>query len=137
MKTLIVFRSFLGTSKKYAKWLHEAVPSDLLEFKRANSEVLKTYDAIVIICGIYATRLSLAGYLGQNWVVLQGKQVAFVSVAGSPADNIFSTKAYSRIPGNIRSSITHFQLAGGMGRINASEVKNENINPVIDYLMTK
>jgi menaquinone-dependent protoporphyrinogen IX oxidase len=137
MTTLIVYRSFLGTSKKYARWLHEAIPSDLLEFKRANSEVLKAYDAVVIICGIYATRLSLAGYLGQNWAVLQGKQVAFVSVAGSPADNIFSTKAYSRIPDNIRASITHFHLAGGLGRMKASEVKKDNINPVIDYLTTK
>jgi hypothetical protein len=94
--------------------------------------VLNNYGAVVIVCGIYATRLSLAGYLERNWEVLKAKQVAFVSVAGSPADNIFSTKAYSRIPESIRSKIAHFHLAGGSG--SSPLVKKDNIHPMVEFL---
>jgi menaquinone-dependent protoporphyrinogen IX oxidase len=136
MKTLIIYRSFLGTSRKYAEWLHEAVPSDLLEYKSARGELLKSYDTVVIMNAIYATRLSLAHYLEQNWPALQKKRIVFVLVSGSPADNVFSTKAYSRIPENIRTSIKPFHLTGSLGRLGFSLVKKENLKPIVDYLRT-
>jgi menaquinone-dependent protoporphyrinogen IX oxidase len=134
MKTLIVYRSVLGASKQYATWLHEAVPSDMLSLGNANSQKLGQYDTVVLICGIYATRLSLGGYMQRNWETLKSKRVIFISVAGSPEDNVFSTKAFSRIPENIRASIRYFHLQGKVGLIGASEVKSQNLKPVLEYL---
>jgi hypothetical protein len=31
-----MLRTFLGSSKKYAEWLHEALLSDLMRFSKAN-----------------------------------------------------------------------------------------------------
>jgi menaquinone-dependent protoporphyrinogen IX oxidase len=137
MKTLIAYRSFLGASKQYATWLHEEVPSDLLSFQDLSSQKLSQYDTVILICGIYATRLSLAGYLQRNWQILKSKRVLFISVAGSPADNVFSTRAYSRIPMDIRASIKHFHLQGKVGPIGASEVQSQNLKPVLKYLASE
>ena len=137
MKTLIIYRSIMGASKQYATWLHEAVPSDMLSYRSANSQRLGQYDTVVLICGIYATRLSLVGYIQKNWEILKRKRVILISVAGSPEDNIFSTKAYSRIPEDIRTSIRHFHLQGKVGPIGASKVKNQNLKPVLDYLASQ
>jgi hypothetical protein len=134
MKTLILYRSFLGSSKQYAEWLHEEVPSDIMKFRQAGGKVLESYDTVVLIGGTYAGWLSLSGYLKSKWKKLQGKRVVFVTVAGAPAEDAVSVKAYSKVPENIRTAVKHFHLRGKIGKTNLDEVKKEKIQPIAEYI---
>ena len=134
MKTLIVYRSFLGSSKQYAAWLHEVLPSDLMKFNHGGGKKLAAYDTVVIFGGTYGGWLSMAGYLKSKWKRLQGRRVVFVTVAGDPAETGSSVKAYSKVPENIRVAVKHFHLPGKFNQINIGAVKKENIAPIVDYL---
>jgi menaquinone-dependent protoporphyrinogen IX oxidase len=137
MKTLIIYRTFLGSSKKYAEWLHEAVPSDLMKFSKANAKTLEAYDAVVMIGGTYMYRPSLLGYIKKNWKRLQSKKVVFVTVAGAPEIDAVSVKVYAKVPEKIRAAVKHFHLRGKAGKQNADEVTRDKIRPIADYLMGK
>lgn len=103
---MIVYRSFLGASRQYAAWLHAQVPSDIMPAKQADGKALDACDTLVLFCGIYATRLSLAGYLERHWPQLAGKRVVLVTVGTTP-----ETSA-----------------------LNAAEVNQGKIQPIADYL---
>ena len=137
MKTLIIYRTLLGSSRKYAEWLHEAVPSDLMKFNKANAKTIAAYDAVAMFGGTYMYRPSLLGYIKKNWERLESKKVVFVTVAGAPEIDPVSVKVYAKVPENIRAAIKHFHLRGKAGKQNADEVTKEKIQPIADYLLGK
>ena len=137
MKTLIIYRTFLGSSKKYAEWLHEAVPSDLMKFSKANVKTIEAHDAVVMFGGTYMYRPSLLGYVKKNWKKLQSKRVVFVTVAGAPEIDEVSVKIYAKLPENIRAAVKHFHVLGKAGKQNADEVTKDKIQPIADYLLGK
>ena len=134
MKALILYRSFLGSSKQYAEWLHEEVPSEIMKFSKAGGTFLDSYDTVVLIGGTYAGWLSLAGYLKSKWKRLQGKRVVFVTVGGAAAEDSVSIRSYSKVPEKIRTAIKHFHLRGKIGKANVEEIKQEKIQPIVEYL---
>ena len=134
MKALILYRSFLGSSKQYAEWLHEEVPSEIMKFSKAGGTFLDSYDTVVLIGGTYAGWLSLAGYLKSKWKRLQGKRVVFVTVGGAAAEDSVSIRSYSKVPEKIRMAIKHFHLRGKIGKANVEEIKQEKIQPIVEYL---
>jgi menaquinone-dependent protoporphyrinogen IX oxidase len=137
MKTLIIYRTFLGSSRKYAEWLHEAVPSDIMKTGKAGAKVLSAYDTVVMFGGTYMYNISLLGYIKKNWKTLQSKRVVFVTVAGAAEVEGDSVKAYARVPENIRAAVKHFHLRGKFFKQNAGEVTKEKIQPITDYLLGK
>lgn len=137
MKTLVIYRSFLGSSKKYAGWLHEAVPSDLMKFSKANPKTLEAYDTVVMFGGTYMYNPSLLGYIKKNWKKLQSKKVVFVTVAGAPEIDPGSVRTYAKVPEKIRAAVKHFHLRGKAGKQNAGEVTKDKVQPIADYLLGK
>jgi hypothetical protein len=134
LKTLILYRSFLGSSKQYAEWLHEDVPSDIMKFSKAGNKVFAFYDTVVLLGGTYAGWLSLAAYLKNNWKRFLGKRIVFITVAGAAETESVSVTSYSKIPESIRTAIKHFHLRGKLGKTNISEVKKEKLQPIVEYL---
>ena len=134
MKTAIVYRSFLGTTRKYAEWLHEDVESDLLKPRNASEKKLAGYDVVVLCSGTYAGWISIRGFLGKRWNVLRDKKVILLVVGLAPPENPESTQAYLKIPEDIRNGITFFKVSGTVGSSNQAQVKKENLAPVVDYI---
>ena len=73
MRTAIVYQSVLGTTRRYAEWLHESVGSDLSEAKSVSPEKLQQYDLIVLCTATYF-RIRGVGYLKKRWNILQGEK---------------------------------------------------------------
>ncbi|MBD3207989.1 MAG: hypothetical protein GF370_00860 [Candidatus Nealsonbacteria bacterium] len=134
MKTAIIYKTVLGTTKQYAEWLEEEIQADLLEFDEADKEKLKGYDVIVVGSGTYATKMPLVGYLKKVWEIIKDKQVVILAVGAAPADDEMTKKAYQTIPGEIRERAKYFKLQGKIWKQFESEVKKENLDPVVDYL---
>ncbi len=90
MKTLIVFTSQTGFTKKYAQWMTERLSADLFDLKdvqKKDNSFFDGYDAIV-----YAGWLMAGKVVKSNWFFdkakgWKGKQLALVAVGGSPNDN--------------------------------------------------
>jgi len=134
VKIAIVYRSFLGTTKKYATWLHESLDADLFRAGQMSKKKLRDYDLIIICSGTYMGWISLRGYLGKRWEALQDKKVILLVVGLAPEEQVDSVIAYEKIPEHIREHIKYFKVPGTIGSGNVENVKKENLQPVLDYI---
>jgi len=134
MKTAILYRSFFGTTKQYAEWLHEEIDSDIFKYNKIKKEALLSYDFIILCTATYAGLISLKGYLKKKWDILKDKKVVLLVVGSAPADDEWSIRSYNKIPEQIRKSIKYFKIPGKMGSQDAGKIKKENLTPILDYL---
>ncbi len=90
MKTLIIYTSQTGFTKKYAEWLAERMHADLLDLKDAKKKEAVFFDAYqAIVYGGWAMAGSL---VGAKWFLdkasaWKDKKLAMFCVGGSPNDN--------------------------------------------------
>jgi hypothetical protein len=105
-----VYFSLLGTSKKYARWLAEALDGDLLRFREASDERLLQYDAVAVLSGTFGGWMPLAGFLKTHWPTLRSRKVVAVAAGSVPPEQPASQKAYEAIPPEIRREISFFKL---------------------------
>ncbi len=66
MRTVIVYSSILGTTKKYAMWLREALEADLSRANAGRVSALN-YDLIIVCSPTYMGQIRLLGYLKKRW----------------------------------------------------------------------
>ena len=133
MRTVIVYSSILGTTKKYAMWLREALEADM---SRANARRISAlnYDLIIICSPTYMGQIRLLGYLKKRWKVLQGKWVILIAVGMSPPESPDSRRSYESIPVDIRNKIRYFKLPGRIGPSGKAAVRQENLEPILEYI---
>ena len=135
MKTAIIYRSFLGSTRKYAEWLHESIKSsNLYKPGRIKNRQLAEYDLVIICSGTYAGWISLRGYLKKKWPVIKEKKVILLVVGLVPQEDAESVASYEKIPEHIRQEIQYFKVPGAWGARNRENVKKENLRPVLDYI---
>ena len=135
MKTLVVYRSILGTTKHYAQWLEDALSADLIDFKHVNDKTFDKYELVIVSSGTYAGKMPLVDFLKKYWTVLQSKKVVVVAVGIAPADVKESKVSYELIPPEIRSKITYFKVPGSMLGIKpAGEPTRDKLEPVLSYV---
>ena len=90
MKTLVVYTSQTGFTKKYAEWITERMNADLFDLKDAKKKddsFFDGYDAIVYAGWCMAGKVVKYNWFldrAKNW---KGKHLALVAVGGSPNDN--------------------------------------------------
>ena len=90
MKTLIIYTSQTGFTKRYAQWLADEMKADVYDLKDAKKKeaaFFETYDAIV-----YAGWIMAGKVVKMNWFLdkangWKGKRLAVMAVGGSPNDN--------------------------------------------------
>lgn len=135
MRTAIIYRSFLGSTRKYAEWLHESIESsDLYKAGQIKDRELSVYELVIICSGTYIGWISLRGYLRKKWPILQGKRIVLLVVGLVPPEDAESTAAYEKIPENIRQGIQYYKVPGAWGSRNRDAVKKENLQPILDYI---
>ena len=134
MKTAIVYKSFLGTTRQYAGWLHESLESSLFKSSQVSAGKLREYDLVILCSATYMGWISLRGYLKKKWHILQGKKVILLVVGVAPIEDPQSIRAYEKIPEYISKNIQYFKVPGTIASSNAENVKKENLQPVLDYI---
>ena len=117
MKTLIIYTSQTGFTKKYAQWLTDEMKADMYDLKDAkkkNTAFFEAYDAIVYAGWVMAGKVVKANwFLGKanGW---KGKRLAVVAVGGSPNDNPDVEAALRKlIPDDQKQYIKAFYCQGG------------------------
>ena len=133
MRTVIVYSSILGPTKKYAMWLREALEADLSRANAGRVSALN-YDLIIVCSPTYMGRIRLLGYLKKRWKVLQGKWVILIAVGMVPPESPDSRRSYEKLPEEIRNRIRYFKVPGKIGPAGKAAVKQENLKPILEYI---
>lgn len=135
MKIAVVYKSILGSTKKYANWLSEELNADLYGFSEVSSNILAEYDIIVVSSGTYAGQMPLTGFLKKYWPVLSQKKVFVVAVGMAPAEDEASKASYELIPAYIRDNVEYFKIPGKLFKAGpAGEPAEEKLQPVVDKI---
>ena len=101
MKTLVVYRSHYGSTRRYAQWLAQALDADAAEERQADARLVQNYECVIFGGGLYAGSIAGAARMAKLYGALQGKRLAMFTVGLSdPSD-----------PENV---ICFFHLRGGM-----------------------
>lgn len=112
MKTIVVYKSKYGYTKKYAQWLAESLGCDIKE--NAFLADIMGYDTIIYGGGIYAGRINGAKLITKNLEKLSGKKIVMFAVGSNPGRpeelEAFWEKALDK---NVREQVPHFYLRGG------------------------
>ena len=87
MKTIVIYTSQTGFTKRYAQWIAEASGADCIELSAAKKTDLSSYEAIVYGGWACAGGISKIGWFKGNMDKWKGKKLAVFCVGGSPADS--------------------------------------------------
>lgn len=87
MKTIVIYQSQTGFTKRYAQWIAEAAGADCLELSAAKGKNLDDYDAIVFGGWAHAGSVSGIGWFKAHMDAWAGKKLIVFCVGGSPMDS--------------------------------------------------
>lgn len=136
MKTIVVYKSKYGYTKKYAEWIAESLGCAVRE--NASFGDIAGYDAVICGGGIYAGRINGAGLITKNFGKLEDKKLALFAVGSSAGrkDELeeFWKKALDE---NIRGKIPHFYLRGGFDYSRLKQVDRLMMNMLKKMLLSK
>lgn len=136
MKTIVVYRSKYGYTKKYAEWLAESLGCDIKE--NASLADIADYGAVICGGGIYAGRINGAKLITKNMSRLSGKKLVLFAVGssvGRPEElEAFWEKALEK---NIRENVPHFYLRGGFDYSRLGNVDRLMMNMLKKMLLGK
>ena len=135
MKKAIIYKSRLGSTKKYAQWLKDEIGADSFKHSQLKGEKLKDYDLLVIMSGTYFGNMPMIGYLKKNWQYLENKKVVVLAVGAAPENEEWSKKSYLKIPEQIREKIKLYKkIRGRMAGEKDDLVRKENLKSVVDKI---
>ena len=87
MKTIVIYNSQTGFTKRYAEWIAEKSGADCLELSVAKKKSMDEYDAIIFGGWACAGSISKIGWFKGNINKWEGKKLIVFCVGGSPLDN--------------------------------------------------
>lgn len=87
MKTIVIYNSQTGFTKRYAQWIAQESGSDFAELSAAKKKDLTPYDAIVFAGSAFAGNIRKIRWFKVNIDKWADKKLIAVCVGASPADN--------------------------------------------------
>lgn len=87
MKTIVIYNSQTGFTKRYAEWIAEKSGADCFELSEAKKKNMDKYDAIVYGGWACAGGISRLGWFKGNINKWKGKKLIVFCVGGSPLEN--------------------------------------------------
>ena len=87
MKTVVIYNSQTGFTKKYAQWIAEKTGAECIEFSNAKKTNFDSYDAIVFGGWAVAGSISKLKWFKKNISKWSNKKLAVFCVGASPIEN--------------------------------------------------
>jgi menaquinone-dependent protoporphyrinogen IX oxidase len=84
LKSIVIYQSKSGFTKKYAEWIAEEIHADLFELKTVSLEMLKNYDVVVYGGGLYVGGINGITFLKRNLASLKDKKIAVYATGATP-----------------------------------------------------
>lgn len=96
MKTIVIYNSQTGFTKRYAQWIAEASGADCFELSEAKKKNMADYDAIIYGSWACAGGISKLSWFKNNIDKWADKKLIAFCVGGSPIDSPEITPALNR-----------------------------------------
>lgn len=114
LKTIVIYNSQTGFTKRYAQWIAEAASADCLEFSEAKKKNLDAYEAIIFGGWACAGGISKSKWFKSNLDKWTGKKLIVFCVGGSPIDSPDIEPALKRnFNDSERKKVNVFYCPGG------------------------
>ncbi len=84
VKTIVVYRSKTGFTKKYAAWIAEELQADLREYRGISPEELHRYDTIVYGGGLYAGGINGLKSFEKNLPYVRDRKIIVFATGATP-----------------------------------------------------
>lgn len=112
MKTIVVYKSKYGYTKRYAEWIAEELSCDIKE--NAAFSDISGYDMIICGGGCYAGTINGSKLITKNLARLSGKKLSLFAVGSSSgADKDIIPFWEKNLTVEQRQAVAHFYLRGG------------------------
>lgn len=112
-KTIIIYRSKTGFSRRYAQWLAEDLRCQAADYRERNRLRLPEYGTIILAGGLYAGQMSGLGWLKKQLPGLAGKRIAALAVGCAPADTPDLPESMEKLFGPL-PQVRGFYCQGGL-----------------------
>ncbi len=115
-KTVVIYKSIYGSTKKYASWISEELNCDLFEESQITLEELKSYDNIILGGGLYASGILGASLIKNNFNLIKDKNIILFTVGLSDptVKNQYTSLLEKNLTPEIKNSINIFHLRGAI-----------------------
>lgn len=90
MKTVIIYKTTTGFTLRYAKWIQEEFPCDLVSFQDENKVELINYDTIIFASSLHAGKIKGISWLKNKLKSIKDKHIILLTTGAMPnvKDNI-------------------------------------------------
>lgn len=85
MKTVIIYKSKTGFTKKYAQWIAEALSADVFDVTKVDIDMIKQYDNIIYGGSLYAAGITGLKFITKNFDKLKDKKLVIFATGASPS----------------------------------------------------
>lgn len=122
MKTIVIYTSTTGFTKKYAEWIAQDLGADLVEARSLRlglrpglrPETLQNYDTIIYGGSLHAVGIRGVKALKKNFARLEGKRVIVFATGATPTRSAVPEEVISaNFSPEERERIHFFYLRGG------------------------
>lgn len=114
MKTIVIYHSQTGFTKRYAEWVAEAAGADCLALSAAKKKDFTPYEAIIFGSWARAGGISKISWFKNNMNQWADKKLIVFCVGGSPIDNPgIETALKQNFNESERKKIETFYCPGG------------------------
>lgn len=129
MKTVVIYKSKTGFTKKYAEWIAEDLSADIFDVSMVNINMLTTYDTIVYGGSLYAVGIIGVKLITKNINKLKGRKLLVFATGASPSRNeVIREVADKNFTPEQQKYIKFFYLRGGFNY--------NKLNSIDKFLMT-
>lgn len=121
MKTVVIYKSKSGYTKKYAEWIAEEIKCDIKENKNLKLSDIQDYDTIIYGGGLYATMINGIDLIKKNFQELKGKNIIVYATGSNPGRAEEMNKVWEATFTEEQRNVIHkFYLRGGFDYSNLS-----------------
>ena len=118
-RTLVIYDSKYGHTKRYAQWLAEELSADICEIKTMSANRLQEYSTIIFGSSLYAGRNRAALLLAKHFEQIKDKRLALFTCGITDTGSESSIAARNRaldavITPEIREKTGIFHVRGGI-----------------------
>ena len=129
MKTMVIYKSKTGFTRKYAQWIAEELLADIFDASEVTINMMTTYDTIIYGGSLYAVGIIGVKLITQNIDKLKDKKVVVFATGASPSrEDVINEVIDNNFTREQQKYIKLFYLRGGFNY--------SKLNPFDKILMT-
>ena len=122
-RTVVVYRSTSGFTKRYAEWIAEECKADLFDARKIDADAIAGYDVIIYGGSLHAVGINGLKLIKNHMPMFSGKRVIVYAVGASPPRENVLREVKERNFSPEMANVALFYLQGGF---NYSKLDSSN-----------